>query len=62
MAAHFLGSLVAYGIVAVLMLRVSVPLGLVVVLGLPTVAAILGLLVKPLSAAPGGAARGVRAG
>ena len=27
---HFLGSLVAYGIVAVLMLRVSVPLGLVV--------------------------------
>ncbi|WP_421734660.1 ABC transporter ATP-binding protein [Cellulomonas sp.] len=49
MAAHFLGSLVAYGIVAALMLRVSVPLGLVVVLGLPTVAAILGLLVKPLS-------------
>ena len=49
LAAHFLGSLVAYGIVAVLMLRVSVPLGLVVILGLPTVAAILGLLVKPLS-------------
>ena len=49
LAAHFVGSLVAYGIVAVLMLRVSVPLGLVVVLGLPTVAAILGLLVKPLS-------------
>ncbi|WP_315095304.1 ABC transporter ATP-binding protein [uncultured Cellulomonas sp.] len=49
MAGHFLGSLVAYGIVAALMLRVSVPLGLVVVLGLPTVAAILGLLVKPLS-------------
>jgi ABC-type multidrug transport system fused ATPase/permease subunit len=47
-AAHFLGSLVAYGIVAVLMLRVSVPLGLVVILGLPTVAASLGLLVKPL--------------
>jgi len=34
--------------VAVLMLRVSVPLGLVVLLGLPTVAAALGLLVKPL--------------
>lgn len=47
-AAHFLGSLVAYGVVAVLMLRVSVPLGLVVILGLPTVAAALGLLVKPL--------------
>ncbi|MBO3083627.1 ABC transporter ATP-binding protein [Cellulomonas fengjieae] len=49
LAAHFLGSLAAYGIVAVLMLRVSVPLGLVVLLGLPAVAAILGLLVRPLS-------------
>ncbi|WP_034610150.1 ABC transporter ATP-binding protein [Cellulomonas sp. URHD0024] len=48
LAANFLGSLVAYGVVAVLMLRVSVPLGLVVILGLPTVAAALGLLVKPL--------------
>jgi len=48
LAAHFLGSLVAYGVVAVLMLRVSVPLGLVVVLGLPTVAGVLSLLVKPL--------------
>ncbi|WP_426592967.1 ABC transporter ATP-binding protein [Cellulomonas sp. McL0617] len=48
LAAHFLGSIVAYAVVAVLMLRVSVPLGLVVILGLPTVAAALGLLVKPL--------------
>ncbi|BDO43159.1 ABC transporter ATP-binding protein [Cellulomonas sp. NTE-D12] len=47
-AGRFVGSLVAYAVVAVLMLRVSVPLGLVVVLGLPTVAAVLGLLVKPL--------------
>ncbi|MCC2312716.1 ABC transporter transmembrane domain-containing protein [Cellulomonas xiejunii] len=46
--ARFVGSLTAYGAVAVLMLRVSVPLGLVVLLGLPTVAATLGLLVKPL--------------
>ncbi len=48
LAAHFLGSLVAYGVVAVLMLRISVPLGLVVILGLPAVAIALGLLVKPL--------------
>lgn len=47
-AARFIGSLVAYGVAAVLMLRVSVTLGLVVLLGLPTVAAALGLLVKPL--------------
>lgn len=47
-AAHFLGSLVAYGVVAALMLRVSVSLGLVVILGLPAVAVALGLLVKPL--------------
>ncbi|MBO0920589.1 ABC transporter ATP-binding protein [Cellulomonas sp. zg-ZUI222] len=46
--ARFIGSLTAYAAVAVLMLQVSVPLGLVVVLGLPTVAAVLGLLVKPL--------------
>ncbi|WP_448631709.1 ABC transporter transmembrane domain-containing protein [Cellulomonas soli] len=48
MLGRFVGSLVAYGACAVLMLRVSVPLGLVVLLGLPTVAAALGLLVKPL--------------
>lgn len=45
---RFVGSLVAYAACAVLMLRVSVPLGLVVLLGLPTVAVALGLLVKPL--------------
>ena len=48
--ARFVGSLAAYAGVAVLMLQVSVPLGLVVVLGLPAVAAVLGLLVKPLQA------------
>jgi ABC-type multidrug transport system fused ATPase/permease subunit len=46
--AQFIGSLVAYVFAAVLMLRISVPLGLVVVLGLPLVALALGLLVKPI--------------
>lgn len=46
--ARFVGSLVAYGAVAVLMLQVSVPLGVVVLVGLPTVALALGLLVRPL--------------
>ncbi|MDM7831946.1 ABC transporter ATP-binding protein [Cellulomonas edaphi] len=46
--ARFVGSVVAYAIVAVLMLRVSVPLGLVVVLGLPAVAISLGAIVRPL--------------
>jgi ABC-type multidrug transport system fused ATPase/permease subunit len=47
-AARFVGSLVAYAVVAVLLLRISVPLGLVVVLGLPVVAIALALLVRPL--------------
>lgn len=46
--ARFVGSIAAYVIAAVLMLQVSVPLGLVVLLGLPVVAAVLGLLVRPL--------------
>ncbi|RHA43066.1 ABC transporter transmembrane domain-containing protein [Cellulomonas rhizosphaerae] len=46
--ARFVGSIVAYAIAAVLMLRVSVPLGMVVVLGLPAVAVSLGLIVRPL--------------
>ncbi len=46
--ARFIGSVVAYGIVAFLMLRESVTLGLVVVLGLPLVALALGQLVRPL--------------
>lgn len=49
-AARFLGSLVAYGVVAVLMLRISVQLGLVVLIGLPLVAGTLSLLVRPLQA------------
>ncbi|PFG33943.1 ABC transporter ATP-binding protein [Sanguibacter antarcticus] len=47
-AARLIGSLVAYVGVAVLMLVTSPSLGIVVVVGLPVVAAILGLLVKPL--------------
>ncbi|WP_129339702.1 ABC transporter ATP-binding protein [Cellulomonas endophytica] len=47
-AARFLGSVAAYGVAAVLVLRISVPLGLVVVLGLPAVAVALALLVRPL--------------
>lgn len=47
-AAQFLGSLAAYFVVAGIMLNQSLELGLIVVLGLPVVAAILSLLVKPL--------------
>ncbi|MBT0994399.1 ABC transporter ATP-binding protein/permease [Cellulomonas sp. DKR-3] len=46
--ARFVGSIVAYGIAAYVMLRTSVSLGLIVVLGLPTVAVCIGALVKPL--------------
>ncbi|PJJ77187.1 ABC-type multidrug transport system fused ATPase/permease subunit [Sediminihabitans luteus] len=45
---RFVGSLVAYLVVAGIMLSQSFELGLVIVLGLPAVAAILALLVKPL--------------
>ncbi|WP_369371075.1 ABC transporter ATP-binding protein [Promicromonospora sp. Populi] len=47
-AAQTIGSVVTYGIVVVLMFDQSVTLGLVIALGLPVVAAILALLVKPL--------------
>lgn len=47
-AAQFAGSLLAYGIVAVVMLQTSVQIGVVVALGLPAVAVILAFLVKPL--------------
>jgi len=45
---RFVGSVVAYGVAAALMLRIDVTLGLVVLLGLPVVAVVLGRLVKPL--------------
>ncbi|MFD6165536.1 ABC transporter ATP-binding protein [Oerskovia sp. NPDC060287] len=47
-AARFAGSLMAYAVVAGIMLSTSFQLGLVVVLGLPVVAGILAFLVKPL--------------
>ncbi|WP_265520701.1 ABC transporter ATP-binding protein [Oerskovia flava] len=47
-AARFAGSLVAYAVVAGIMLSTSLQLGLVVVLGLPAVAGVLAFLVKPL--------------
>lgn len=47
-AARFVGGVMAYLVVAVLMLRMSVPLGLLVLLGLPLVVGVLALLVKPL--------------
>ncbi|SDC32511.1 ABC-type multidrug transport system, ATPase and permease component [Sanguibacter gelidistatuariae] len=49
-SARFIGSLVAYIAVAILMLVTSLKLGIIVAIGLPVVAAILGLLVKPLQA------------
>ncbi|MGO1341707.1 MAG: ABC transporter transmembrane domain-containing protein, partial [Cellulosimicrobium funkei] len=48
MMGQFLGALGAYVVVAVIMISTSLQLGLVVVLGLPVVAAVLALLVKPL--------------
>jgi len=42
------GSLIAVGIVAAILLTTSVPLGLVVVLGVPILMAVVGLLIRPL--------------
>ena len=47
-AGQTIGSIATYGIVVVLMLSQSLTLGVVIALGLPVVAAILALLVKPL--------------
>jgi ABC-type multidrug transport system fused ATPase/permease subunit len=49
MAGQFIGSLVAYAVVTVLMLTTSLQLGLVIALGLPVVAIVLAFLVKPLN-------------
>ncbi|MDO8105641.1 ABC transporter ATP-binding protein [Isoptericola sp. b441] len=46
---RLVGALVSYAVVAVLLLRASVALGLAVLVGLPTVAAMLALIVRPLS-------------
>lgn len=46
---RLVGALASYAVVAVLLLRASVPLGVAVLVGLPTVAAVLALVVRPLS-------------
>ena len=45
---RLVGAVIAYVVVAVLLLRASVALGLAVLVGLPLVAAVLALVVKPL--------------
>ncbi|NMR18952.1 ABC transporter ATP-binding protein [Cellulomonas fimi] len=47
-AARFLGGVAAYAAIAVVLMRTSVPLGVLVLVGLPVVAGSLALLVKPL--------------
>jgi ABC-type multidrug transport system fused ATPase/permease subunit len=47
-APRFLGGVAAYGTIAVLLMRTSVVLGALVLVGLPVVVAVLSLLVKPL--------------
>lgn len=46
--ARFSGALVSFVVVAVLLLRTSVPLGLVVLLGVPTTMLLIGPLLRPL--------------
>ena len=46
---RLIGAVAAYHVVAVLLLSSSVPLGVAVLVGLPTVAATLGLVVRPLT-------------
>jgi ABC-type multidrug transport system fused ATPase/permease subunit len=46
--ARFAGAVVAYVVVAVILLEISVPLGLLVLLGVPVVTAALGILIRPL--------------
>ena len=47
-AARFLGGVVAYIVVAIVLLQSSVTLGLAVLVGLPVVASVLALMVRPL--------------
>ncbi|MFI2754268.1 ABC transporter transmembrane domain-containing protein [Cellulomonas sp. P22] len=48
MASRVVGGAVAYGVVAVVLMRTSTTLGMLVLLGLPAVVAVLAFLVKPL--------------
>ena len=46
--ARFSGAVISYAVVAVILLRSSRPLGLIVLIGVPILVALLGLLVRPL--------------
>ena len=48
--ARFVGSVVSYVVVALILLRASAPLGLVVLIGVPVLVACLSLIVRPLQA------------
>ena len=50
---RLVGALASYAVVAVLLLRTSVALGVAVLVGLPAVAGVLALVVRPLSRPPG---------
>jgi ABC-type multidrug transport system fused ATPase/permease subunit len=47
-SARFAGSIASYAVIATLLLRISRPLGLLVLLGVPLLTGVLGLLVRPL--------------
>ncbi|MBK6888013.1 MAG: ABC transporter ATP-binding protein [Tetrasphaera sp.] len=47
-SARFAGAIVSYVVVAVILLRASVPTGLVVLVGAPVLLALLGLIIRPL--------------
>ena len=47
-SARFAGAIASYVVIAVVLLRISTSLGLIVLVGVPTLTAVLGLLVKPL--------------
>jgi ABC-type multidrug transport system fused ATPase/permease subunit len=46
--ARFAGAVASYAVIAAVLLRISVPLGLLVLIGVPLLTALLGVLVKPL--------------
>jgi ABC-type multidrug transport system fused ATPase/permease subunit len=47
-SARFAGAIASYVVVAVIMLSISVPLGLLVLIGVPFVTLVLGILIRPL--------------
>ena len=49
--ARFIGSIVAYAVVTVLLLRSSVTLGVVVAVGVPVLVSLLALVIRPLQKA-----------